>query len=135
MRYILFALAFVACRAPALTAQSPMISVSSNAGPVMVKFEQQNGEVLHFAVINSSDKTVVVNRDAVMLRTAKGVQAREKGGLKSVYMLKPGAVHGVKCRFDLGDVTSGEQVEVLFNDALLIDGKPLEVQPVAFIAG
>jgi hypothetical protein len=101
----------------------------------MVKFEKQSGEVLHFAVLNNTDKLLVVNRDAVVLQTPRGTVARDPGGIKSVYQLKPGKLHGLKVRFPIADLLDGEQVDVLFTDALLIDGQPVVVEPVRFVVG
>lgn len=138
MRLAVLMIAGMTACTPVLVSQSPPsqnVAAMNAGGSILVKFEKQSGEVLHFAIMNNTDKMLVVNRDAVILQTPRGAVARDPGGLKSVYQLKPGKLHGLKVRFPIADLLDDEQVEVLFTDALLIDGQAVVVEPVRFIVG
>jgi hypothetical protein len=90
------------------------------------------GNVLSFDVYNLSKLSLVVLRDKVVLETPQGRRGREPGGLQHYYNVPPGGMHDLKLKFDLGDCQPGQEVKVLFDSALVVDGTPVPVAPIRF---
>ena len=98
-----------------------------------VEVAEVAGEVLTFDVYNLSKLSMVVYRDKIVLETPTGRRGRDPGGLQRSYDIAPGRMHDVKVKFDLGDCPPGQQVKVLFDSALAVDGTPVPVAPIPFV--
>jgi hypothetical protein len=123
-------LALCGCAGTTLQATQARIETAKWA---RVEVGEIDGEVLSFDVYNLSKLNLVILRDKIVLETAQGRRGREPGGVQSYYNVPPGAMHDVKVKFDLGDCQPGEQVRVLFESALLVDGTPVPMAPVPFV--
>ena len=101
----------------------------------MVKFEKQSGHTLRFTVVNTGHTPIIVNRDAVTLRTPTLELARVPGGRRSFWIVKAGERRLVICRFDMSGLAEGETVELMLNDALVSEGQAIAANPVRFVVG
>jgi hypothetical protein len=90
-------------------------------------------DILAFDVYNLSKLNLVVLRDKIVLETARGRRGREPGGSSRYYNVPPGGMHDVKVKFELGDCQPGEEVRVLFESALVVDGTPVPMAPIPFV--
>ena len=81
-----------------------------------------DGDIFKFTVYNLTAETMVVQRDAIVLRTDKAERRREPGGLETVYTLPPGGAHNVNVRFNLLDLQPEQEFHVDLSQALLVRG-------------
>jgi hypothetical protein len=125
----LSALTFAAgCRgAPSMRALQP---IADAPGVARVLLREIDGDILKFSVLNVSGAPMVVLRDQIVLVTPLGVRARSSGGMSSTYNIAPGTAHDVNVRFDLSDLAPGDVVQVRFETALLVGGKPIAIEPI-----
>ena len=84
-------------------------------------------------VFNQTAYPLVIYRDLFMLSTATGMRSRMPGGVSNVYTVRPGGVHTVKVRFDLTGMRPGEQAALVFQNALIVNGQPLPLEPLPFV--
>ncbi|HTU62267.1 MAG TPA: hypothetical protein VMF89_27600, partial [Polyangiales bacterium] len=54
-----------------------------------------DGDIFKFTVYNLMADTLVIQRDAIVMRTDKAERRREPGGLATVYTLPPGGAHNL----------------------------------------
>ena|SRR5258707_6570720 len=123
-------LTLLACTGTTLQAMQPRVETARWA---RVEVGEIDGGVLSFNVYNLSKLNMVLLRDKIVLETAQGRRGREPGGLRSYYDVAPGAMHDVKVKFDLSDCQPGQQVKVLFDSAVVVDGTPVPVAPLPFV--
>jgi len=119
--------------APPLRATHP---VANAPGMARVLLSEIDGDILKFSVLNLSERPMVVLRDQIVLMTPLGLRTRTSGGLKSTYNVAAGQAHDVHVRFDMDELAAGDVLQVRFEDALLIDGQPIAIEPVVLrVAG
>ena len=118
----------VACRsAPPLRAVQP---TADAPGVARVLLTEIDGDILKFSVLNLSSTTLVVLRDQITLMTPLGLRARESGGIDRTYNIAPGAAHDVNVRFDMSDLAARDVIQVRFENALLVSGQPVAIEPI-----
>ena len=115
---------------PTLMATRPDVRTP---GAARVVLKEVNDDLMEFVVYNESPYELVVNRDAVHLATAAGLRPRIPGGIASVYNIPPGGSHDVHVKFPLNGLREGETVWINFQEALLINGQQVPVEPVALV--
>lgn len=84
-------------------------------------------------LFNQTSAPMVVYRDSVLLSTPTGMRARMRGGVGHVYTVPPGGVHKLRVRFDLYGLRRGDQVAMVFQNAIVINGQPVPVEPLPFV--
>lgn len=84
-------------------------------------------------VFNQTMVPMIVYRDGLTLSTATGMRARMRGGVAHVYTLPPGGMHRVKVRFDLYGLRPGDQAALIFQNAVIVNGQPVPVEPLPLI--
>jgi hypothetical protein len=112
----------------------PVAPVVDGPAGVRVLVKAQNDEVFKLEVINYGQWPIVVDRDHVVLFTAGGPRTRVPGGLGSVYSVPPGGHHALNLRFKLGGIHAGERVAVGLAGAVTLNGQPLMIPPLEFVA-
>jgi hypothetical protein len=112
----------------------PVAPVVDGPGGVRVLVKAQNDEVFKLEVINYGPAPIVVDRDRVVMFTAAGPRTRVPGGFGSVYAVPPGGRHALNVRFKLGGIRSGERVAIGLAGAVTLNGQPLMVPPLEFVA-
>ncbi|MCS6911831.1 MAG: hypothetical protein RMK29_14870 [Myxococcales bacterium] len=115
---------------PSLMATRPEVH---SPGAVRVALKSLSDDLFKFVVVNESPYPLVIYRDAVRLATATGTRSRLPGGLAHIYHVPPGGYHDVHVKFPLGGIRQGETVWVHFQQALLINGQPVAVEPLEFV--
>ncbi len=136
-RFVLFALMALTltlgCRsAPQLRAERP---TADAPGAARVMLTEIDGDILKFSVLNLSSQPMVVLRDQITLQTPYGTRARKSGGVASTYNVAAGAAQDVNVRFAMGDLAPGDVVEVRFEQALLLAGSPVAIEPIVLRVG
>jgi hypothetical protein len=61
-------------------------------------------------------------------------RAHVDSGVDTVDWVPPGGHHAVNVRFDLGDLRTGERVAISLAGAVTLDGQPLSVPNLEFVA-
>jgi hypothetical protein len=102
-------------------------------GAARVVLMSTSDDVITVDVFNQTAYPLVIYRDLFMLSTATGMRSRMKGGVSNVYTVRGGGVHTVKVRFDLTGMRPGEQAALVFQNALIVNGQPLPLEPLPFI--
>jgi hypothetical protein len=127
----LASMATVAC-APAvrLVAQRPELMTP---GALRIVLLAVDDNLITVDVFNQTSAPMVLYRDAVMLSTPTGMRARMRGGVGHVYTLPPGGVHKLRVRYDLYGLHRGDQVAMVFQNAIVINGQPVPVEPLPFV--
>jgi hypothetical protein len=126
-----FALALTGCRAASL---QPVAPVVDGPGGVRVLLKNQNDEVFRLEVINYGQYPIRIDRDRVVMFTAAGPRTRVPGGLGNLYDVPPGGHHGLNVRFHLGGIHTGERVAISLAGAVTMNGQPLMVPALEFVA-
>lgn len=104
--------------------------IADAPGVARVLLREIDGDILKFSVLNVSGAPMVVLRDQIVLVTPLGVRARSSGGVSSTYNIAPATAHDVNVRFDLSDLAPGDVVQVRFETALLVGGRPITIEPI-----
>jgi hypothetical protein len=125
------ALALTGCRASSL---QPVAPVVDGPGGVRVLLRNQHDEVFRLEVINYGQYPIWVDRDRVVLFTAGGPRTRLPGGIGNLYEVPPGGRHGLNVRFHLGGIHTGERVALSLAGAVTMNGQPLMVPALEFVA-
>jgi hypothetical protein len=128
--YVLGAVALTGCAA----SLHPVTPVADGPGGVRVLVKAQDDELFKLEVVNYGYYPIVIDRDRVVLFTAGGPRTRVAGGAASVYTVPPGGHHALNVRFKLGGIRSGERVALSVAGAVSINGQPLVVPPLEFVA-
>lgn len=102
-------------------------------GAARVVLMSANDDLITVEVFNQTAYPLVIYRDLFMLSTASGLRSRLKGGVSHVYTVRGGGVQTVKVRFDLTGMRPGEQAALVFQNALIVNGQPLPIEPLPFI--
>ena len=102
-------------------------------GAVRVVLKATNEDIIEFDVHNYTGSPMVIYRDAVYLSTSRGLRNRVPGGVSNVYTIPPGGVQQVNVRYKLDDLSRGDQLAVVFQNAVVIDGQPVPVEPIPFV--
>jgi len=84
-------------------------------------------------IFNQTSAPMLIYRDSVMLSTAAGMRARMRGGVGHVYTVPPGGVHKLRVRYDLYGLSRGDQVAMVFQNAIVLNGQPVPVEPLPFV--
>lgn len=84
-------------------------------------------------LFNQTSAPMLVYRDQVMLSTSHGMRARMQGGIGHVYTIPPGGVHKLNVRYDLYDLRPGDQVAIIFQNAIVVNGQPVPVEPLPLL--
>jgi hypothetical protein len=101
---------------------------------VHIELHELKGDLIILEVINPSMAPLMVNRDAMVLKTSREVLKREPGGASSVYTLMPAGHHRVNLKFMLGSIAAGETVQLAFDQAITqLGGGAVPVPPLTFI--
>lgn len=102
-------------------------------GAARVVLMGTSGDIITVDVFNQTIYPMVIYRDLFMLSTAQGLRSRLPGGVSNVYTVRGGGVHTVKVRFNLAGMRPGEQAALVFQNALVINGQPLPMEPLPFV--
>jgi hypothetical protein len=99
-------------------------------GTATVRIGGFDGDILSFNVVNESSGVMTILRDRVyMIRGGQRIY-RQPGGAAREYMVPPRGHHEVKVRYRLEDPRPGESVAVHFEEALLVNGQPVPIEPI-----
>lgn len=101
-------------------------------GAARVVLMNIDGDIIHVDVFNQTSVPLVVYRDAFLLSTATGMRPRVPGGVSNIYTIPPGSVHDVRVRFDLSGLSRGDQVVLVFQNALVANGQPIPIESLPF---
>ena len=113
-----------------LIAQRPELMTPGALRIVLVEVDENTVTV---DVFNQTNTVMLIYRDAVLLSTSGGLRARMPGGVGHVYTLPPGGVHKVRVRYDLHGLHRGDQVAMVFQNAIVLAGQPVPVEPLPFV--
>jgi hypothetical protein len=122
-------LSLAACAQPTVVPVSPEVRSAAAA----VRVHEISGDIFKLSIENLTDRTLVVNRDAIRLATPKGERLREPGGLKHEYAIPPHSVRDVNVKFSLDGLEEGAEVKLTLASALTIDGQPAPVDALPFV--
>lgn len=113
----------------------PVAPVVDGPAGVRVLLKTQSDEVFKLEVVNYGPYPILVDRDRVYLYTAEGPRQRVPGGAGSLYTVAPGGGHhALNVRFNLGGIHAGERVAISLAGAVSMNGQPLNVPPLEFVA-
>lgn len=102
-------------------------------GAARVVLMSVDDAIITIDVFNQTPYPMVIYRDALMLSTRAGGRARLPGGVGHVYSVRPGGVQTVKVRYPINGLHRGDQVALVFENALLVNGQPLPIEPLPFL--
>lgn len=102
-------------------------------GALRIVLLETDENLITVDVFNQTSAPMVIYRDSVMLSTPSGMRARMRGGVGHVYTVPPGGVHKLRVRYDLYGLRRGDQVAMVFQNAIVINGQPVPVEPLPFI--
>ncbi|MDB4967720.1 MAG: hypothetical protein JWN44_3409 [Myxococcales bacterium] len=113
----------------------PVAPVADGPAGVRVLLKNQSDEIFRLEVVNYGPSPIVVDRDRVYLYTANGPRQRVPGGVGNIYTVAPGGGHhALNLRFKLGGIQAGERVAISLAGAVSVNGQPLNVPPLEFVA-
>ncbi len=112
----------------------PVAPVVDGPGGVRVLLRAQDDDVFKLEVVNYGAAPIVVDRDRVVMLTATGSHTRVTGGAGSRDDLPPGAHHTLDVRFRLGAIRPGDRVAISLAGAVTLNGRPLQLPPLEFVA-
>jgi hypothetical protein len=95
------------------------------AARVLVRGIDEN--LIHVQVDNQTGYPLAVYRDSFLLRTPTGMRSRLAGGRANVYVINPGGRHDVKLRYDLSGLSRGDEVALVFETGLVVNGQSLPI--------
>ncbi len=102
-------------------------------GALRIVLLETDENLITVDVFNQTSAPMVIYRDSVMLSTPSGMRARMRGGVGHVYTVPPGGVHKLRVRFDLYGLRRGDQVAMVFQNAIVIHGQPVPIEPLPFV--
>ena len=102
-------------------------------GAVRVVMRNVHRDIISVDVFNQTGAPMVVYRDSFLLSTSTGMRARLAGGVSNVYNIPPGGVHEVRVRYDLSGLSRGEQLALVLQNALVVNGQPVPIEPLPFL--
>jgi hypothetical protein len=109
----------------------PVMRQTEGAG-VRVGLVRVFGDIITCQVVNLGKEPVVVDRDAIEMITATGEhRGRLAGGAGSTYGIPGAGSQVVNLRYDLGGVLDDEVVQLDFSHAIVRNGQPVAVPPLA----
>ena len=126
---LLVALAVTGC-----VSLRPVAPVVDGPGGVRVLVKSQNDELFKLEIVNYGPAPILVDRDRVVMFTAGGPRTRVPGGFGNVYNVPPGGHHALNLRFKLGGIRTGERVAIGLAGAVMLNGQPLMIPPLEFVA-
>lgn len=129
-RLALAVIALSACT-PRLVA---MHNVTQTAPLVRVSLDEVDDDLFEFTVVNYTNETLFVDRNAVRVQLDGEVRERRPGGWKSQYAIPPGGAHALFVRFDLKGLQRGTTAAVCFDETFAVAGQPIAVPPMLFVA-
>ena len=101
-------------------------------GVVLVELVESSGDLLVAAVTNQGQVPLVVNRDAMVIKTSHGVLKRVAGGATAAYTVAPGGRQQINLRYEVGLVIPGETVQLSFDEAIAdLAGTRIAAPPIA----
>jgi hypothetical protein len=105
---------------------------SSVTAPEMARVELKGYEHRIFVldVTNTSDSTLIVNRDAIKLFCGGASHERIPGGIANTYVLPPHSHHAVNVRYALAGLKHGESVRLQFDDAIYRGDQAVTIEPI-----
>ena len=112
----------------------PVAPVVDAPGGVRVLVRAVDGDRFRLEIVNFGHAPIVVDRDRVVLQTARGARARVAGGARGLDDIVPGDRHALDVRFTLGGVHTGDRVAVSLAGAVSLNGRPVIVPPLEFVA-
>ncbi|MCU1279971.1 MAG: hypothetical protein JWM53_3517 [bacterium] len=112
----------------------PVAPVVDGPAGVRVLVRAQDDELFKLEVVNYGSYPIVVDRDRVVMFTATGPRTRVAGGLGGIYDIPPGGHHALNVRFKLRGIQPGERVAIGLAGAVTLNGQPLMVPPLEFVA-
>jgi hypothetical protein len=89
-------------------------------------------DIVSLEVYNQTPAQLTIYRDSFLLSTPSGLRARQPGGVSNVYVVRPGGVHAVRLRFDLSGLHRGDQIALILQNALVVNGQPLPMEAIPF---
>ena len=134
MRSSLLCVLLIATALGGCVSLHPVAPVVDGPGGVRVLVKAQNDEVFRLEVVNYGQLPVVIDRDRVVMFTAGGPRTRVPGGFGNVYSVPPGGHHALNVRFKLGGIRPGERVAIGLAGAVMLNGQPLMIPPLEFVA-
>ncbi|MCU1282971.1 MAG: hypothetical protein JWM53_6517 [bacterium] len=112
----------------------PVAPVVDGPAGVRVLVKAQDDDVFRLEVVNYGSYPIIVDRDRVVMFTAGGPRTRVAGGLGNIYNVPPGGHHALNVRFKLGGIHAGERVAIGLAGAVTLNGQPLMIPPLEFVA-
>jgi hypothetical protein len=129
--YVLVAAAALAGGCVSLRPVAPV--VDGPAG-VRVLVRAQDDDVFKLEVVNYGRAPIVVDRDRVVLFTSAGPRTRVGAAANTLFYVPPGGHHAVDVRFKMGALHAGDRVTLALAGAVSLNGEPLMVPPLEFVA-
>lgn len=102
-------------------------------GAIRILLLGVEGNLVKVDIFNQTSAPMLVYRDQVMLSTSNGMRARMQGGVGRVYTIPPGGVHKLHVRYDLYGLRPGDQVAMIFQNAVAVNGQPVPVEPLPLV--
>ena len=115
-------------------ALAPMSATYTISPAARVDLTNIQDDIYTLMVYNTSGGGLVIDRDAFLLQTPAGLIKREPGGLASVYNVPPGGAHDVRLRFRVEGLPAGQQVYLLVDQAVRVNGEPVGLPPIVLQA-
>lgn len=109
----------------------PTQGTAELAAQARVVLTEVDGDILKFSVFNLTGQPLLVSRDAIAMSSSQGLRSRKPGGVANVYLVPPNGSHAVNVRFSFSGLKKGETLNILFDRALSIDGRPLALPPIS----
>ena len=111
-----------------------MAPVVEGQGGVRVLVQGREGELFQLEVLNYGPTQILVDTERVVMLTAAGARARRSGAGGGRYDVPPGGRHALEVRFPLDGLRTGDRVAVSLAGAVTVDGQPLRMPPLEFVA-
>lgn len=111
-------------------------STSEVQGVVRVDVTNVMEDIITVDVKNqSSNMPLLVDRDAIKLKTSRGTLDRKPGGASNTYTVAPGSHREVNVRFAVDGLPTGETVELLLDRAIFpaAGGERIAAPPVTLV--
>ncbi len=88
-------------------------------GVVRIELVKTSGDLIIASVTNQGQIPLIVNRDAIVLKTSHGPLRRTAGGAVSAYTVPPGSRQQINLRYEVSLVIAGETVHLAFDEAIV----------------
>ena len=137
MRAMITALLVAGCAtSPQTTAMEPVDHRAevreTAAADIKVRFVRTFDGIITCEVINLGAQPVLLDRDAIVLVTPTGERRnRLPGGIQTTYQVPASGSHVVNVRYDLNGLLDNDVAQLDFAAAILRDGKPIPIAPLA----